>query len=767
MSLVVVMALLGTLSLEPVGAGATAGPDPSLVGIWLISSSCAGSGCGAVLTLTIGGKAQEAIDPLCTPDVYCLTTPNTSSMGGIFFAEDISLTANGSGSWTWVCKGCLGWENIKGHFTGNSQFTGTAISEPAQPGAQPVPYNGYKTGRSLPPSVALSISPQSSTLAIGEKLNVTLTAKAGPTKLTNVDLYHGLDLSPTGSAEVSQAPPGINGFALAAFASRKFVFRLTGVKAGTVKITAFATASSTPGATHGSAEAQLTVGDVSDYTINMQASIPQGIIVDPSSAARYNTTSDNGAEGYNTETPFLKALIGTELEYPECLSAQEVQEDTEKGLRAEWYSYWLGGNSLGKIKIPLQWDESSRDVTLLDGVSTTTYNLTRVFKYRLSHATVKAGGKGGNVPTFAFSGPSEECEESVPVKMLVAPVAGGDDLEMAPGLPVNEFSIVAAWEFPGSPAGARVNPEPSLVEFLVKKVTPYLEALFGPSVVSLFHSVSEANEVYEKNTPAVIKFLIEFGISYLLATGAVAAVGKAPAVIAKANTYLGKAVQLSAETLAWIKEYAGVAHSGAEVWHTTKALNEILEGLEQLEGYLDRVGGAYPIMSAVVRGKFSTEYGSGPDAGAPQKTLLGVSVQTTKFPNIWLTVTRTTQSAATGSSVHPFNGELPWDGQAGGQVTVHNPFGANPTGLINDSMSEEHSYLSGEEAVDELVHNTGQNPAVDAGIRNTANLDSDFAAEESEAAEPLCNSDGEDPTGSESTICWLIHDGSGPNDHRA
>ena len=72
-------------------------------------------------------------------------------------------------------------------------------------------------------------------------------------------------------------------------------------------------------------------------------------------------------------------------------------------------------------------------------------------------------------------------------------------------------------------------------------------------------------------------------------------------------------------------------------------------------------------MSAVIRGHFSTEYGEGPDAGVPQKTLLAVSVHTTKFPNIWLTVSRKTQAAATGSSVHPFNGVLPWSGQRGGR----------------------------------------------------------------------------------------------------
>ena len=77
--------------------------------------------------------------------------------------------------------------------------------------------------------MSLSISPQSSTLAVGEILNLTLTVKAGPVKLTNVSIggsgskttYHGLGLSPTYVATISQFPSDLSGFALAAFAVAK------------------------------------------------------------------------------------------------------------------------------------------------------------------------------------------------------------------------------------------------------------------------------------------------------------------------------------------------------------------------------------------------------------------------------------------------------------------------------------------------------------------------------------------------------------------
>jgi hypothetical protein len=614
-----------------------------------------------------------------------------------------------------------------------------------------------------PPSVAVSISPKSSTVAVGEKVNVTVTVKAGTQNLKSVNLFDGLNLSPKGAAVV-QAPPGLNGFTLAAFAVRRFVFRLTGAEPATVSMSAFATATSASGGIHGSAEAQLSIGNISDYTINVQASIPQDIVVDPSTEARYNTTSDNGQDGYNHETPFLKRLIGKELEYPECLSASEVAEDTEKNVIAEWYSYYLGPTSLGKITIPLQWDESTQEVTLGDSIYSVTGQLTRVFKYRLGHVAIK-----GDIPTVVYDTPQEECEETVPVRMLVAPVAGGNNLEMAGDMPSNAFTIVAAWEFPFAPAGARVNPERSfaqrLAEYVEETYGPPLEELLGSRVVEL---LSSAPEVYEANTPGLIKFLLDFAISYYFLSGAVGLIAKAPAAIAEANAAVREGAQLTAAELASIEQYAGLLHTAGEYGHYAKAIGEILEGLEQLEGYLDAKAGAYPIMASIIRGKFTTEYGVGPEARTAQKTLLAVSVKTTKFPNIWLTVTRKTQPAATGSAAHPFNGVLPWSQDVGARpVSTRNPFASNPPGLVNDSTSDGHSYMSGEEAVKDIISDTSQTPAVTNGIRSAANLDSEFAAEQADAPEPSCNADGEAPLGDTSTICWLIYDGSGPADHRA
>jgi hypothetical protein len=612
------------------------------------------------------------------------------------------------------------------------------------------------------PTVSVSISPQSSTVAVGEKVSVTVTVKAGPVNLTSINLYDGLDLSPKGAAVV-QAPPGLNGFTLAAFAVRRFVFGLTGAEPATVKMSAFATATSAPGRIHGSAEAQLSVGDISDYTVNLQASVPQGIVVDPSTAAHFNTTADNGPEGFPKESTISQAVkqiavLAKEPEFPECLSAAEVAEDTEKHMESEWYSYYLGDTSLGKISVPLQWDETTQQVTLAGSLFVTQYNLTRVFKYRLGHQVVTEVTSPYNDREYKYTkvvydDQVEECTETVPVKMLVAPVAGGDGLEVGTGTPDNAFTIVAAWEFPFAPLGAAVNPEPSWSERFQEKYGPSLDKVFGEGF-------------YEKYKPYLSTTLwsVVFGFWLLVESGGLAALIRAPAAISKALTFL-RLSQMSAETLAQLKETVAVAHTALEYGHTAKTTRELIEELFQILGFMEAENGPYPVMSAVIRGNFTTEYGHGAEDRKPYATLLGVSVQTTKFPNFWLTVSRKTQPAGAGSTVQPYNGVLPWPNRVGAEpVSTHNPFAANPADLVNDSQGNGHSYYSGAADVQNVVNDTSQLPAVTKSIRDDANLDSGFGTEQAEAPDPACDADGE--ATDNSTICWLIEDGSGPNDHR-
>jgi hypothetical protein len=119
---------------------AQASPDPSIVGEWDVSSSCSGSPCGTVVTISIGG--QEAIDPACSEGEYCVTNP-CGCGGNNFYGENVSLTPNGAGSWKLTCTGCLaGYYNIVSvQFDGDS-FTGTATSYANGSSTGTVPYDG-------------------------------------------------------------------------------------------------------------------------------------------------------------------------------------------------------------------------------------------------------------------------------------------------------------------------------------------------------------------------------------------------------------------------------------------------------------------------------------------------------------------------------------------------------------------------------------------------------------------------------------------------
>jgi hypothetical protein len=763
-TLVVVLAVLASL-FPTTGPGAVAsatttiGETPNVSGSWVMANKWTLNGGVAgdttVLKETSPGvyTAEHASDP------GSITTDVPISEGsfyywscdsvGIYNQSNESSCPSGWFSETWnldlskipyTAKGTFEGYNVQGTLLAAGTFTAYLASGPA--------------------SVAVSISPPSSTVAIGEKVSVTVTVKAGPRNLTSLTLSNGLNLSPKGIAVVSQAPPGLSGFALAAFASRKFVFGLMGAKAGTVEIKAFAYESDAPSHVHGSAYARLSVGDISDYTINMQASIPQDIVVDPSTAAHFNTTADNGPEGFPKESTISQvgqvvktlALLGKEPEFPECLPVAEVAEDTEKHMESEWYSYYVGATSLGKVSVPLQWDETTQQVTLEDSLSFTTYDLTRVFKYRLGHVVLVPRGKF-LIRTVVYDTQVEECTEKVPVKMLVAPVAGGDGLEVGTGTPDDAFTIVAAWEFPFAPLGVAVNPEPGFWERFEKKYGPSLDKVFGEGF-------------YAKYKPYLSTTLwsIVFGVTLLIESGGLAALLKAPALLEKLLTFT-RAAQMPAKLISQLKEFAAIAHVAGEAGeyaHTASTTRELIEELFQILGFMEVESGPYPVMSAVIRGKFTTEYGH----GTPYATLLGVSVRTTKFPNFWLTVSRKTQPASAGSTVQPFNGVLPWPEHVGAEpVSTHNPFAANPAGLVNDSQNNHRSYNSGEADVENVIGDTSQLPAVTKSIRDDANLDSGFGAEQAEAPDPACDADGE--ATDDSTICWLIEDGSGPNDHRA
>ena len=89
-------------------------------------SMCSGSGCTDTVLITIGGQPK---DPACSPGIYCIT----DSSG--FYGKGVSLTPNGSGTWTWDCVGCTATETINVTFKGGT-FKGTAKA------TDTVPYSG-------------------------------------------------------------------------------------------------------------------------------------------------------------------------------------------------------------------------------------------------------------------------------------------------------------------------------------------------------------------------------------------------------------------------------------------------------------------------------------------------------------------------------------------------------------------------------------------------------------------------------------------------
>ncbi len=124
-------------ALQRASLTANSSPDPSLVGSWSVTSSCSGSPCGDTLDISIGG--QQASDPACSANEYCITTASG------FYAKDVSATPNGGGSWTYTCDGCTGSEDISVTFKGDT-FTGMATGiAPDGSVTGTVPYSGSCT----------------------------------------------------------------------------------------------------------------------------------------------------------------------------------------------------------------------------------------------------------------------------------------------------------------------------------------------------------------------------------------------------------------------------------------------------------------------------------------------------------------------------------------------------------------------------------------------------------------------------------------------
>jgi hypothetical protein len=175
-----------------------------------------------------------------------------------------------------------------------------------------------------------------------------------------------------------------------------------------------------------------------------------------------------------------------------------------------------------------------------------------------------------------------------------------------------------------------------------------------------------------------------------------------------------------------------------------------------LEGLMEE--GHYPVMGAVIRGKFTTTtyvHNASLNQQIPVAETLGLSVKSTSFPDISLTVAR---DALAGTSSSPvWSRPLPWPSGAGSTTTAEpftqNPFGSNPAGLIAHTTKQ---YLRGRTAVLGIISATRELDSVGEDVEKTGDLETDFGKEQSLAPEPGCSNLGIPTTGS--TICWKFED---------
>ncbi len=741
--------------------------------------------------------------------------------------------------------------------TGNATFSGTYVQRTydGSPG-----YHGTITGARAggPPagvSLTVVVSASSEKVGVGKTVSVTASVAASGGAVSAVSLGPGL-VSSGAAALVTSSPSGLSGFLLAGGASRSFVFKVKGAKAGTVTLSVSASGTAASGAVQGSGQAQLEVtaagisgtvyavscgestcsqkglpgltvlvtGKTSDggavaetdrsgsdgswsvkvpsgsytagptldgstfagpvfdpekkvdlsanasgvdfrvcagatgaagpassvshgvrapagvasaagasfgpslcksqYTVSVSAAIPLRMMVDPSPQARYHI--NNFSAGYNDEVHWISAavhnntlrrLLLLDPEYPNCFDDPQVEELTKNHVNVEWYSYIRPGSSLGKVNVPVAWNQGTKEAYVVQAPTEQTYSMTRVFEYRYT--------LDGHTTTG-------QCQETNEVPMVYMAVAGGDGAAGAAGrLAPNEFTIIAAWAFPFVGPG-KLAPE-------AHGIGAYLAGLAGGLGAAVY-------EKYE-SLSAPTRALIDLVAAVLLTKGFTTALEAAPGVMAN-----------FAKGARSLEHWFAGAASVIELHHLAGIPGEAA-GI--LTGFM---AAGYPVMAAVVRGKFHTEfqpYTLPNGTKFVKTTTLALSAMSTRFPSVKVTVARNAYPNP-DSSKGVKQGLLPWHTALFSDPvrTQNGTFGNNPPFLISNIASNGHNYSSGSAAVQSVLEDTSQTPAVSDSMKE-AELASGFAAEQAEAPDPACtiSSDDVPRASSDRTICWLFKDG--------
>jgi hypothetical protein len=481
----------------------------------------------------------------------------------------------------------------------------------------------------------------------------------------------------------------------------------------------------------------------SEYNVTVSAKIPQDILVDASEDAHFQEAS---GEGFNHSQSLVNALRkynreskGFNPEFPECINAGKLRYYTGLHLSPEWYSYIRAGTVIGSATVPITWNQSTGQVEL-EGAPTITHgSVTRefVWQVKLLSGKVERG----------------QCHEKVQVPMMLLPAIGGGSESAAvrtghaedeSAAAARSFTIVAAWWLPFDAYGATIDPDTSWAEKVTDGAVKLTKAMFN----AIGKKGNDLYEAYER-LPAYKKFIIETVVGAALGVAEEKVAVEGPGLLAKWLTQYYEGRALTIEELEALEKIGGVMKVIEYGYQVP------LEAIGVIEGYT-----AYPVMSTVIRGQFTTTK-SLPSAFAtpvgkvmPYQETLAVSANSTKFPNISLKITRDALQTANGDV---FEGPLPWQSQSSTPETF-NPFSvSNPAYFLTDSQKTGHSYTRGIGAVRSVKDDTSENPEVAYSIRHKGNLASNFAAEQNEAPAPECNAESVS-TPNLQTMCWEFQD---------
>lgn len=479
----------------------------------------------------------------------------------------------------------------------------------------------------------------------------------------------------------------------------------------------------------------------SEYTLRLSAQIPQKQIVDFSPDAPYNS-STAAAEPDYPAPGFLAGSLGRHLygrlldsilevypKYPACLSLPKLEAFADERVKVSWYTY-LSGGQLGKITIPLIWNQNrgpnadpEQAVTFDpdDVTSSSNGSLTRVWKYVVERP-------GGRSAYFS-------CKVTAPITPRYYVVPGGSDNDGR--VDPTSFTVLAFWYVPFTPESAVVPPGTTIESWEAK--------IFGEE------SAHEFVEHWE-HAPFIPKFVV----SLLIAEGVTKSF--------EAGLKVASAVAAGLHATAKQIKILTNAESIPKALHNLHTIYDLEGEANGLADLLDPKE-SYPVMGAVIRGQFTTTQfidNKSDSEEIPARETLGLSMTATKFPDISLKITRNALGPQGVSKNPVWIGALPWANGSWNYVNAQpataNPFASNPTYLIAQTTTP---YARGESAVDSVLADTSPLKSIDpALIRSGGDLNAKFSSEQALADPPDCSTTGV-PGGpnAASTICWEFEDG--------